>query len=234
MARGVALTIVLSFVLGVAFAVAFVVTDRETVGAVFLVTVVVVSLTGGSRLLLYPVEWLLARLRRPGGRDPFLALSRHPALWDELTMWPLPGLDSPLQRCLDRDLDRGLGLAMRIAMSPFQRSAVQRVLSDYVGGRPDALALVYHLAHLPMLDEYLVPPSRRFQYKSYRSARLVLMAELGQRYLAASSEATQNTEYLVWRFTRRGWLRPRSRSSAPSCTNCCEQKTIWRPQLRRR
>jgi hypothetical protein len=54
-----------------------------------------------------------------------------------------------------------------------------------------------------MLEEYLVLPSRQLQFRVYPSARLVLMGEIGQRYLAASSEATENSEYLVWRFTRR-------------------------------
>jgi hypothetical protein len=203
MAAGVALTSLLILGLGLAFVIAFVVAGGEVVVVAFVVAVAMIAAAGGSRLLLYPIEWLLARFQPRSRHDPSQALVRHPALWNELTVWPLPGTAQLLQSCLDQDLSRGLRLALRIAISPFQRCAVQRALSDFLASRPDALAAVYHLAHVSMLDEYLVPPSRRHQFRSYRSARLVLMGELGQCYVAASSEATENTEYLVWRFTRR-------------------------------
>jgi AAA+ ATPase superfamily predicted ATPase len=203
MAAGVALTSLLILGLCLAFVIAFVVAGGEVVVVAFVVAVAMIAAAGGSRLLLYPIEWLLARFQPRSRHDPFQALVRHPALWNELTVWPLPGTAQLLQSCLDQDLSRGLRLALRIAISPFQRCAVQRALSDFLASRPDALAAVYHLAHVSMLDEYLVPPSRRHQFRSYRSARLVLMGELGQCYVAASSEATENTEYLVWRFTRR-------------------------------
>jgi hypothetical protein len=203
MAAGVALSSLLVLGLALAFVVAFVVSGGEVVVVAFVVAVAMIAVAGGSRLLLYPIEWLLSRtqIRSPG--DPFRALARHPVLWNELSVWPLPGAAELLQSCLEQDLRRGLRLALRMAQSPFQRCATQRALSDFLTSQPDALATVYHLAHLSMLEEYLVPPSRRHQFRSYRPARLVLMGEVGQRYVAASSEATDNTEYLIWRFTRR-------------------------------
>ena len=203
MAAGVALSSLLVVGLALAFVVAFVVSGGEVVIVAFVVAVAMIAVAGGSRLLLYPIEWLLAQAQRRSPRDPFRALARHPALWNELSVWPLPGAAELLQSCLEQDLSRGLRLALRMAQSPFQRCATQHALSDFLTGQPDALATVYYLAHVPMLEEYLVPPSRRHQFRSYRPARLVLMGELGQRYVAASSEATENTEYLIWRFTRR-------------------------------
>jgi AAA+ ATPase superfamily predicted ATPase len=206
MAASAALTTLLIIGLGVGFVVAFVVAGGETVAVALIVAVVVVSTAGGSRLVLYPIEWLQARLQARSRHDPFQALARHPALWDELTLWPLPGTAPLLWTCLVEDLDRGLRLALRIAASPFQRCAVQSALSDIMTGQPDPLAVVYHLAHSPLLDEYLVPPSRRLQFRTYRPAGRVLLGELGQQYVAASSEASENSEYLVWRLTRR-WRR---------------------------
>jgi hypothetical protein len=203
MASGMALTSLLLVGVGIVFVVAYLVAGGETVAVAFLVTVAVVGVSGGSRLAVYPFEWLQARFQLRLRRDPFLALARHPILWDELTLWPLPGTYRLLLASLIENMDRGLRLAMQIAMSPFQRCAVQRALSDFMAGRPDSLAVLYHLAHSPMLDEYLVPPSRRLQFRNYRPARLVLLGEIGQRYVAASSEATENAEYLAWRFTRR-------------------------------
>jgi hypothetical protein len=203
MAAGVALSSLLVLGLALAFVVAFVVSGGEVVVVAFVVAVAMIAVAGGSRLLLYPIEWLLSRAQLRSPHSPFRALARHPALWNELSVWPLPGTAEFLQSCLEQDLGRGLRLALRMAQSPFQRCATQRALSGFLAGQPDALATVYHLAHVSMLEEYLVPPSRRHQFRSYRSARLVLMGELGQRYVAASSEATENTEYLIWRFTRR-------------------------------
>jgi hypothetical protein len=206
MARAAALSTLLVVALGVAFVVAFIVAGGETVAVAFVVSTAVVAISGGSRILVYPFEWVQARLQTRSRRDPFQSLERHPSLWDELTLWPLPETDRLLRSCLSEDLNGGLRLSLRIAMSTFQRCAVQRALTDYMTARPDPLAIVYHLAHLPMLNEYLVPPARRLQFRNYTSARLVLLGEVGQRCVIASSEATGNTEYLVWRITNR-WRR---------------------------
>jgi AAA+ ATPase superfamily predicted ATPase len=226
MAGGVALTVLLIVAVGIGFVVAFVVAGGETIAVPFIVTLTVIGVGGGSRLVIYPLQWLLARIQTRSSRDPFRSLARHPTLWDELTIWPLPGTDRLLRVCLDEDLDRGLRLALRIAVSPFQRCTVQRALSVFLTARPDSLAVVYHLAHSPMLDEYLVPPSRRLQFRNYRPARWVLFGELGQRYIAGSSEATENTEYLVWRFTCR-W---RSMEPSPLAQFCALLFELFRKE----
>jgi AAA+ ATPase superfamily predicted ATPase len=202
----VALIAALIVALVVAFGVAFGVTRSPAVFVAFGVTVVVTVVAGGTRLLLYPLEWLQAQFRSRSRRGPFLSLARHPALWDEFAFGPLPGTDRLLRACLAADLDRGLRLAIWVAANPFQRWAAQRALSDSIVGRPDALAVMYRLAHLPMLDEYLMPPCRHLQFQNYPSARLVLLGEIGQQFVAASSEATENSEHLVWRITCR-WRR---------------------------
>ncbi|HSR32801.1 MAG TPA: hypothetical protein VLY63_19740 [Anaerolineae bacterium] len=203
MASGIALTAVLVVAVGAAFGVAFAVAGGRAVVVALVVTVVVVGIAGGSRLVLYPLEWILARWHARSPLDPFRSLARHPALRDELTMGPLPGTRRLLRACLADDFNRGLRLALLVAASPFQRWAAQRALSEFMAGRPDALKVVYQLAHLPMLDEYLVPPSRHLQFQNFPPARLVLIGEVGQEYVAASSIASDNSEYLVWRLTRR-------------------------------
>ncbi len=114
------------------------------------------------------------------------------------------------------DVER-LRLVTQVASNPFQRWAAQRALFDFVARRPDPLAVVYQLAHLPILDEYLVPPSRQLQFQNYSAARLVLLSGIGQQFVAASSETTENFEHLVWRLICR-WRRmkptPLSRFSA--------------------
>jgi hypothetical protein len=201
MASGVALAVLLVALVGVAFGVAWIVVDSEGVDVAFTVTLVVAGIAAASRLLLYPFERLQARMLTASPCEQGQISARHPALWDELTLWPLPSTSRWVQACLSEDLEKGLQLALRIAVSSFQRCVVQRALFDFIAESPDALAIIYHLAYEPSLEEYLVPPCRRLQFQSFRPARLVLMGELGQRYVTSSSEATENVEYLVWRFT---------------------------------
>jgi AAA+ ATPase superfamily predicted ATPase len=199
----VAFIAALAVALGVAFGVTFVLAGSAALVVALFVTFVAAFIIGGSRLLVYPFEWLLAWFYSRSRHDPALLLARHPALWDEMALCPLPGTDRLLHACLAADLDQGLRLVTQVAANPFQRWAAQRALSDAMAERPDALAVMYRLAHLPALDEYLVPPCRRLQFQNYSSVRLVLLGEMGQRFVAVSSETTDNFEYLIWRFTRR-------------------------------
>ncbi|UCC62129.1 MAG: ATP-binding protein, partial [Anaerolineae bacterium] len=201
-AGGVAFIVALIVALVMALIVALVVAGGVAFVAAVVVAFVVAVIAGASRLLVYPIECFAAWFRSRSRRDPFFSLTYHPAVWDELAIWPLPGTERLLQACLAADLDRGLRLAVQVAMNPFQRWTVQRALSDFMAGQPDPLAVMYRLAHLPTLDEYLIPPARRLQFQNYPSARLVLLGEIGQQFVAASSEATENSERLVWWLTR--------------------------------
>ena len=203
---GVLVGVVGGVVSGVAYGMASGVADGMILGAVVGVVFGVVVGVGSSRLLFYPFELLPAWFRSRSAGEPFLRLAHHPALWDELAVWPLPGTDHLLRACLATDLSRGSRLVVRVAANPFQRWAVQRALSDFIAGQPEPLAVLYRLVYLPMLDEYLIPPASRLQFQRYPSARLVLLGEIGRQFVAASSESGENSERLVWQLTRR-WRR---------------------------
>lgn len=159
--------------------------------------------TSGSRLVFHFFEWPLAwwLARSPG--DPFVRIERHPAIWDELAVWPLPGAEHLLHACLLADLERGLILTARIAANPFQCWAAQHALSDFVTDQDEWLATLYQMAHSPTLGEYLVIPTRDFQFERYPSIRLVLLGELGQKFVVVSSTAGETYERLIWQLTRR-------------------------------
>jgi hypothetical protein len=78
MASGVVLAVLLVVAVGVAFGVAWVVVGGEAVVVAFVVTLVVTGIAGFSRLLLYPVEWLQARLQTRSRCDPARSSARHP------------------------------------------------------------------------------------------------------------------------------------------------------------
>jgi hypothetical protein len=56
---------------------------------------------------------------------------------------------------------------------------------------------------LPDFDGYLFVPATRVQFRRLPSARLVLLAEVEQRFVAASSDSGDNSERIVWVLTRR-------------------------------
>jgi hypothetical protein len=201
-AGGVGLIVALAAVLAGAFGVAFILVGGEAVLLAFLVAVTVTVAAGATRLLPNLFEWWQALYLSRSRDDPFSSLTHHPVLWDEYILWSLPGTDRLLQACLELDLDRGLGLATQVAANPFQRSAVQRALSDYLSNQKGRLSVIYRVVHSPALGQYLTIPTRHAQFQAFPAANLVLLGEIGQQCVAASREAIQSTEYLIWRITR--------------------------------
>ncbi len=201
-AGGVGLIVALAAVLVGAFGLALALVGGEVVLLALLVAVAVTIAAGASRLLPNLFQWWQARVLSNSRDDPFLILAHHPLMWDEYIAWPLPGTHRLLQACLELDLDRGLHLATQVAANPFQRWAVQRALSDFLVGQKGRLGVIYRVVHSPALGHYLTIPTRPIQFQTFPAARLVLLGEIGQQCVAASSEATQSTEYLIWRITR--------------------------------
>jgi AAA+ ATPase superfamily predicted ATPase len=193
----VALVAVLAGTLGVAF----VLVGSQAVLLALVVAGVVAIVAGASRLLPNILQWWQALFLSHSRNSPCLSLAHHPVLWDEYILWPLPGTYRLLRACLEADLDCGLHLVSQVAANPFQRWAVQRALSDFVASQKGRLGVIYRLVHSPALGQYLTIPTRRVQFQSFPSARLVLLGEIGQQRVAASSEATESTEYLIWRVT---------------------------------
>jgi AAA+ ATPase superfamily predicted ATPase len=202
-AAGATFIVALVVALAIAFAVMLVVVGGPAVLLALLVAVAVTIAAGASRLLAYPFQWWQARSLSRSRGDPISLLSRHPVLWDEYNIWAMRGTNLLLRACFEADLEQGFQLAARIAANPFQRWAVQRTLSDFLNEQPAPLSTIYGVAHSPILKEYLNIPTRRVQFRNFPSARLVLLGEIGQQCVAASSEATESTESLIWRVTRR-------------------------------
>lgn len=201
-AGGVALGVVFGVVFGVAFGVAGGVAFSVALG----VAGGVAFGAGGSRLVFYLLEWPLAWWLSRSTENPMAHLKRHPAVWDEMAVWPLPGTDRLLKACLSAGLDRSLELAAQIAANPFQRWAVQRALSDFPSGHDDPLAVLYHLAQTPALDDYVTVPAARREFRDFPSARLVLLGEVGQGFVDGTGGYSETSERWVWRLTRR-WRR---------------------------
>jgi hypothetical protein len=205
-AGGVAFGVVGGAAFGLIFGLAWGLVVNVAVDALWGLSLGALIAIGGSRLVLYLLEWLLARRRARSIGTPLDQLERHPALWDELTIWPLPGTARLLRACLQADLEGGLRLAMRVAANPFQRWAAQRALSDLIAARPDPLGGLYDLAQRPALDGYLLTPVNKYQFRDWPAARDVLLGEIGQTFNDATGRHSATSERVVWRLTRR-WRR---------------------------
>jgi hypothetical protein len=202
LAGGFGFIVALVAVLAGTFGVAFVLAGSQVVILALVVAGMVTIVAGASRLVPNIWQWWQALFLSRSPTSPCLAMARHPVLWDEYILWPLPGTYELLRACLAEDLDHGLRLATQVAANPFQRWAVQRALSDYMESQKGRLGVIYRLVDSPALGQYLTIPTRRVQFQSFPPARLVLLGEIGQQRVAASSEATESTEYLIWRLTR--------------------------------
>ncbi|MCP4427672.1 MAG: ATP-binding protein, partial [Chloroflexi bacterium] len=224
--RGVAFGVVGGMLGGVAYGVAFGVVGVVMVGvavslaggvAVSLAGGVAVSLAGGvagglaggiggSRFIFHflewPLSWLQSRTTVNAG-ETHKQLPQHPAIWDELAAWPLQGTTRLLQDTLSTNLSFGMRQLLTVAANPFQRGAAQRALSDWLAQQATPLSVLYNLCHLRALNEYLFPPSSKQQFERWPSARVVLLSELGQQFIAATSNGGETSEKAVWRLTKR-------------------------------
>jgi len=183
---------------------AFVNPSSESIGTIFGIAGGVVTVgAGGCRLFFYvfeaPLAWWLSR----SSSGPFLHLERHPVMWDELAVLPLPGVDRLLRACLLADLERGLIFTAWIAANPFQRWAAQRALSDFIADQPRPLVALYKLAHLPTLHDYLFPPLVEHQFRDLPSVHEALLGEIGQTFVDGTGGGSETSEHFVWQLTRR-------------------------------
>lgn len=169
---------------------------------------VVASLTV-SHLVFYPFYKLILWQQARSERDPFAQLAHYITWWNELAMFPLPGIERVLLACLTTDLPRGLAMVAKLPINPYQLGRIQRALSYFLVHHANPLTVLYEIAHLTSLEEYFVVPSNRFAFSRYPSARLVMVGEIGQQFVAISSEAGVISELFVWGLTRRQrWMKP--------------------------
>jgi AAA+ ATPase superfamily predicted ATPase len=208
-AGGVARGVAFGVAGGVAFGVAVGAAYGVAGGVAFGVAVGVAVGAGASRLIFYPFElfwvWLLPRITR----DPVRRVQWHPALWDELAIWPLPSLAVMLRDACNADLKSALPIIPQVLRNPFQRWVIQRALSDWLAAQSDPLMVLYQLVADSMLDEYLELPDQSQHFRYFPSTRVVLLAEIAQVFASGRdiNNDQSTTERLVWRMT--GSLRRR-------------------------
>lgn len=181
---------------------------------------------GGVRLPFYLLELLLYYANRWWPHDPFDCLRRHPAWWDELAVLPLPGLVPLIQRCLEQDAERTLPMLTHLAANPFQRWAVQKALARWLGQQASPLLYLYHLAHDADLDAYFSPPAEPANFRTWPTARELVLAEIGQ--VNVRNRYGNTMDHWVWRLTYR--LRdtfPSSLAEFALFLYWCFRRTDW-------
>lgn len=160
---------------------------------------------GAVRALFYPLQ--LGQVIIGAGRG-----KRHPVVWDEQLVLPLPGTRQYLERQLQRDEQEGLRLIAEVARNPFQRADAQRALQAYLHKSSRPLHFLYDLLNHPDMNSYVVTPVSEQDWQYLPTTKQVLLGELAGQWVDCSSDwVNQLAERWVWSLT---WLR-RDRRHTP-------------------
>ncbi|MCA9996339.1 MAG: ATP-binding protein [Anaerolineales bacterium] len=186
-AFGVAFGVVIGVVSGVMFGM--------TSGVAGSVAVGVAGGVAGSRLLFYPLEFFLSLLPS--------CWQKHAVLWSDLAIWPLPQTNQFLYHQITQSTQPHWPAVQKVAANPFQRGHVQRALSNWLRQDAASLARLYQLVEATTLDEYITTPALRRHFEHWPSAKVVLLTEIGQQFIAATSDDGDTSEKIVWWLTRR-------------------------------
>src|ERR687886_1049264 len=152
---------------------------------------------GALRLLIYPIQFLMALFSRLRGKW-------HPAAWDELLVLPVPRTQALLQAHLQASEREGLRLVADVARNPFQRAWAQRTLQAHLHNVSAPLHFLYYLLTSEDFNTYLLAPVRRVDWQLMPTTRQVLLGELAhQRVDGSGAGINQIAENLVWALT---WL----------------------------
>lgn len=127
---------------------------------------------------------------------------KHPFIWDELSLLPLPKIQSTLSAHLDRDIDRGLSYLSNLASNPFARPIVQRTIKAYLHHHPAPLHFLYALLRSPVADTYVFAPITPRGWADLPNLRQLILAELSGKWLDCTVDpASRFVERLIYGFT---------------------------------
>ena len=110
------------------------------------------AFVGSSRLALYPFEFALALKSK-------FKKSSHPLMWDQQSVFSLPGASQLLNQHLQNHEEDGLEQICTMAHNPYHRSTIQRSLRTYLHQRTTPLHLIYSFLDNKKFESYAVIPS---------------------------------------------------------------------------
>ena len=195
---GISWEIGVSILFGIIFGLAASILSFTAIGTVALGGIVGVMFGAGSlRLPIYPFQWGFSFCN-------FLGV-RHPLLWDELIVLPLPNTQRFLLQQLCQEEHTGLLVLARIAGNPCQRWGVQKALKKYLEQQPYFLQKLYYLLQNYELDIYTYAPTIAFKDSSLKrswmqpSAIRLFLGELGGYFVY--TKQVVGVERFVWKCT---------------------------------
>ena len=135
---------------------------------------------------------------------PGLKPTKHPIVWDELIILPLPGAQKYLEALIYQNEETGLALLAWIAKNPLQRSLVQRVFKKYMIQKDEFLKSLYRFLRNSLGDSYIFAPVDPSDWGILPTSREVLFGELISQWVDCTSEITSyRIERFIYGFT---WL----------------------------
>jgi hypothetical protein len=199
---GVAFAIGVGILAGLELSVALFASPRTPFELLMMAGIIVLGSLALSRSILYPLELLWIASLSLSKRDSYTKAKLHPALWDELMLFPAFGLDAWLLQVLCANAPQGFALTRMIAAQPQHRWAMQRAFASLARQWSDPIALVYRALREPHFFEEASFRVTEEKTPGVQSVRAVILAEMGGEMAYASSVITQQTAYYITRLLR--------------------------------
>ena len=154
---------------------------------------IISSLIGSLHGVFYPVQFGLALCSL--FRDV-----RHPLLWDELIILPLPRSRHYLLEQLHSDETQGIMNLVEVSRNPFQRWAMQSVFYKYLHEHQSPITVYYDLLTNPSVEEFVIAPVEPIDWEWHKTFRHLFLGECALHYVNITGERSIS-DRLVWRIT---------------------------------
>jgi AAA+ ATPase superfamily predicted ATPase len=122
---------------------------------------------------------------------------RHPMMWSELHILPLPFTDRAIQKILQKSEINGFKQITSIVTNPFQYASLQRVLQKQLHEHSSPIHYLYHLLQHCDLESYVFAPSSEAQWRDIPTVRELFLGEI-----AGNRVKALNDDWYVYQLTK--------------------------------
>jgi hypothetical protein len=103
---------------------------------------------------------------------------RHPIMWSESHVLPLPFTDRTIRKILQESEINGFKQIASIVTNPFQYLSLQRALQRQLHEHSSPIHYLYHLLHHCDLESYVFAPSSKSEWRDIPTVRELFLDEI--------------------------------------------------------
>jgi hypothetical protein len=103
---------------------------------------------------------------------------RHPMMWSELHILPLPFTDRAIKKILQKSEVNGFKQIASVVTNPFLYAHLQRALQQRLHEHSSPIHYLYHLLHHPDLENYTFAPTSKSQWQDIPTVRELFLGEI--------------------------------------------------------